>query len=41
MGYLTRQIAEQLNRHQRAITRELKRNTQVIYQVELADELAG
>ena len=41
MGYSTRQIAEQLNRHQRAIARELKRNTQVIYQVELADELAG
>ena len=32
MGYSTRQIAEQLNRHQRAITRELKRNTQEIRQ---------
>ena len=36
MGYRARQIARQLNRHQRVITRELKRNTQP----ELAKELA-
>ena len=41
MGYWVRQITEQLNRHQRAIARELKRNTQQTYQAELADELAG
>ena len=41
MGYSTRQIAKQLNHHQRAIARELKRNTQETYQAELADELAG
>ena len=27
MGYSTRQIEGQLNRHQRAVARELKRNT--------------
>ena len=41
MGYSTRQIAKQLNRHQRAIARELKRNPQETYQAELADELAA
>ena len=41
MGYSTRQIAEQLNRHHSTIARELKRNTQETYQAELADELAG
>ena len=41
MGYSTRQIAQQLNRHHSTIARELKRNTQETYQAELADELAG
>ncbi|MTL67461.1 IS30 family transposase [Turicibacter sanguinis] len=41
MGYSARQIAVQLNRHHSTIARELKRNTQQTYQVELADELAG
>ena len=41
IGYSTRQIAGQLNRHHSTIARELKRNTQQTYQVELADELAG
>ena len=41
MGYWARQFAGQLNRHQRAIARELKRNHQKTYQAELADELAG
>ena len=41
MGYSTRQIAGQLNRHHSTIARELKRNTQETYQAELADELAG
>lgn len=40
MGYSTRRIAKQLNRHHSTISRELKRNTQEIYQAELADELA-
>ena len=40
MGYSTRQIAGQLNRHHSTIARELKRNTQKTYQAELADELA-
>lgn len=40
MGYSTRQIAKQLNRHHSTIARELKRNTQQTYQAELADELA-
>ena len=40
MGYSARQIAEQLNRHHRAMARELKRNTQETYQAELADQLA-
>ncbi|MTK84922.1 IS30 family transposase, partial [Turicibacter sanguinis] len=40
MGYSARQIAVQLNRHHSTIARELKRNTQQTYQVELADELA-
>ena len=40
MGYSTRQIAQQLNRHHSTIARELKRNTQKTYQAELADELA-
>ena len=40
MGYSTRQIAELLNRHHLTIARELKRNTQLTYQAELADELA-
>lgn len=40
MGYSTRQIAGQLNRHHSTIARELKRNTQEMYQAELADELA-
>ena len=40
MGYSTRQIAQQLNRHHSTIARELKRNTQQTYQAELADELA-
>ena len=40
MGYWARQIAGQLNRHQRAVARELKRNTQQTYQAELVDELA-
>ena len=39
MGYSTRQIAQQLNRHHSTIARELKRNTQKTYQAELADEL--
>ena len=41
MGYSTRQIARQLNRHHSTIARELKRNTQEKYEAELADELAG
>ncbi|MTL45470.1 IS30 family transposase, partial [Turicibacter sanguinis] len=41
MGYSTRQIAQQLNRHHSTIARELKRNTQKTYQAELAEELAG
>ncbi len=40
MGYSTRQIAGQLNRHHSTIARELKRNTQQTYQDELADQLA-
>ncbi len=40
IGYSTRQIAGQLNRHHSTIARELKRNTQETYQAELADELA-
>ena len=40
MGYSTRQIAQQLNRHHSTISRELKRNTQQTYQAELADEVA-
>ena len=40
MGYSTRQIASQLNRHHSTIARELKRNTQETYQAELAHELA-
>ena len=40
IGYSTRQIAGQLNRHHSTIARELKRNTQQTYQAELADELA-
>lgn len=40
MGYSTRQIAQQLNRHHSTIARELKRNTQQTYQAELADEQA-
>ena len=39
MGYSTRQIAGQLNRHHSTIARELKRNTQETYQAELAEEL--
>ena len=39
MGYSTRQIAGQLNRHHSTIARELKRNTQKTYQAELAEEL--
>ena len=39
MGYWARQIASQLNRHHSMIVRELKRNIQEIYQVELGDEL--
>ena len=35
-----RQIGSHLNRHQRAIARELKRNTQQTYQAKLADEWA-
>ena len=31
MGYSTRQIAGQLNRHHSTIARELKRNTQKTY----------
>ena len=38
MGYSTWYIAKQLNRHQRAIARELKRNPQETYHAELADE---
>ena len=34
MGYSTRQIAQQLNRHHSTIARELKRNTQETYQAE-------
>ena len=34
-------MVRQLNRHQRAMARKLKRNTQKMYQAELADELAG
>ena len=41
MGDWARQIAGQLNRHQKAMARELKRNTQKTYQAELADELTG
>ena len=41
MGYSTRQIAGQLNRHHSTIARELKRNTQKTYEAELAEELAG
>ena len=41
LGYWARQIAEQLYRHQRAVSHELKRDTQHTYQAELADELAG
>ena len=41
MGYLTRQIAQQLNHHHSTIARELKWNTQKAYQAESADELAG
>jgi len=41
MGYSTRQIVAQLNGHHSTIARELKRNTQEMYQAELADELAG
>ena len=41
MGYSTRQIAAQLNRHHSTIARELKRNTQKTYQAELAEKLAG
>ena len=41
MGYSTRQIAAQLNRHHLTIARELKRNTQKTYQAELAEKLAG
>ena len=33
-------MVRQLNRHQRAMARKLKRNTQKMYQVELADEWA-
>ena len=40
MGYSTRQIAKQLNRHHSTIARELKRNTHQTYQAELAYELA-
>lgn len=41
MGYSARQIARQLNRLHSTIARELKRNTQEMYQAELAEELAG
>ncbi|MFQ9957316.1 MAG: IS30 family transposase [Turicibacter sp.] len=41
MGYSTRHIASQLNRHHSTIACELKRNTQETYKAELADELAG
>ncbi len=40
MGYSTRQIARKLNHHHSIIARELKRNTQKIYQAESANELA-
>ena len=40
IGYWTRQIAGQLNRHYSTIAYELKQNTQQTYQAELADELA-
>lgn len=36
----SRSIAKQLNRHHSTIFRELKRNRTMIYQVEIADELA-
>ena len=39
MGYSTRQISGQLNRHHSTIACELKQDTQKTYQVELADEL--
>lgn len=39
MGYLMRQIAGQLNRHDSTIARELKRNTQQMYRAEWAEEL--
>lgn len=39
MGYSTRQIAVQFNRHHSTIAHELKRNAQQTYQAELADEL--
>ena len=40
MGDWARQIADQLNRHQRAMARELRQNTQKTYQAELAGEWA-
>ena len=39
MGYSTRQIGKELNRHHSTIARELKRNNQKTYQAELADKL--
>lgn len=39
-GYSTRQIARQLNRPHSTIARELKWNTQQMYQAELLDDLA-
>ena len=38
MGYSTRQIAKQLNRHHSTIAPELKRNTPNTYQAELAEQ---
>ena len=38
MGYSTRQITRQLNRHHSTIGHELKRNTQQTYQTELAEK---
>ena len=40
MDWWARQIASHLNRYQRAIAHELKRNVQQTYQAELADEWA-
>lgn len=40
LGYSARQIARELNRHHSTIARELKRNTQTVYQAEQAQGLA-